>query len=202
MLTAHRDASTLAYFVSIVAVLTEEPIQQPSRTTVKTRDEEKVIICSNCESEVATHRCLHPGCPCNQANCGLCDRVFHKAVAKRSHVRVPLPASSACLKRSLSMLLHTPGAGSGAVDLISPIHGISTHAAQDDSTNEQKHKPLFSCSIIALILASIRAIMDDRRIRMVEIPGAMLSPIIASYIKFYTGFIECGGKYISFSLGS
>lgn len=191
IVTAHRDTSPLAFLVTSVAILTEQSSQQPNRS-----NEDKLIICGNCESEVATFKCLQPGCPCNQANCGLCDRVFHKAVAKRSHIRIPLPASSASIKRSLGVLLHMQSTGSGATDIIQPVRDkfIQDVNIEQQQPPHQRKLPLFSCPIIALLLASIRAIIDDRRIRMLEIPGAMLSPIISSYIKFYSEFIEYGGK--------
>ena len=189
IVTAQRDASPLAFFITILTILTDRAQPEASRD-----NEENLVICSNCESEIATLRCLQPGCPCNQANCGLCDRVFHKAVAKRSHVRVPLPASSTVLKRSLSVFLNNENVTNESIHIIKPIQDMPIEDLNAD--HQQQNNYPFSCSVIALLLASIRTMIDDRRIRMLDIPGAMLSPIISSFIKFYTEFIECGGMFI------
>ncbi len=208
IVTAQRDASPLAFLVTCIAILTEQCQQQQpsmchtssSNSSTHTQEEQnKVIICSNCESEIAIFKCLQPGCPCNQGYCGLCDRVFHKAVAKRSHIRIPLPATSISIKRSLNILLHNESTGDGAIDIIQPIKGsiyINTQQQQQPQPQPQIHRKtqFFACPLIALLLASIRGMIDDRRIRMLDIPGSMLSPIISSYMKFYTEFMECGGK--------
>lgn len=197
-------------------------------------DKEVFIICGNCETEPAELDCLHADCGVAGASCEKlckeCDRVFHKAVAKRSHIRIPLHCAPSrrrsSSRRSLLLLVSESVRTSLGLDLAqcserlrlqkealspSPVHShLQSQRHADEAltssfcdshelnsvnalkllhnvwSRTQECLVPYRAQMLSLVLSSVLALLDDRRIRNLHIPGALLGPLITSFRCFHS----------------
>jgi hypothetical protein len=133
VITSQRDASILSsyVFVTVAAVCLRDkhlvdslrdhckkqaraphhPREESSNTSI---DDNIPTVCHNCETDRAVYQCLHADCngagTCTNvcALCTECDRVLHKAVAKRSHIRIPLQPTDDLIRCVLLEGTKTP----------------------------------------------------------------------------------------------
>lgn len=101
--------------------------------------------------------CIEEKC-CNL--CQDCDKVFHKAASKRTHVRMPCSAVGPVdrpLMRSIVQLLPE--------ELRYIVYGMQEwHFSR--CYHEKSKSPVIVSEVVALLLGSIRGIIDDRRVRV------------------------------------
>lgn len=113
--------------------------------------------CGNCESEYAVFECCHYAC-CGEGFsllCRECDRVFHKAVSKRTHIRLPILSH-------VELTLHT--------SLLDLCDGKVRELLEDyDNTDVDTYSSFSNSSTIShllcIIMASLRYAIDDSRVR-------------------------------------
>lgn len=175
VITASRDCSPLSFLVSAAVRLVDVrcagaglPRSNISLASTELSD----AICHNCESEPACFKCLQVGCPCSAANCSLCDQVFHKAVAKRNHIRIPI------VRVSSFMLMMK--------DVTLLVREQLRICLDDISSVLVPHRGALGSVVLSLVLAAIRGMIDDRRTRRLYLPGVLLAPVLSSMVNTLT----------------
>lgn len=79
VITVNRDNSPLGFLIHVISVICKRhPKAANTCSSTSNSSNSPYVRCHNCESEPASFQCLNIGCPCNAANCTLCDQVFHK----------------------------------------------------------------------------------------------------------------------------
>ena len=107
-------------------------------------------------------------------------------------MRVPIPSSSLSLRRSITKLLPE-GLAASLEEMPSPLSSFHTSDGIGAGSGELIERfPLLICPVIALLLTAVRALLDDRRGRREMIPGTFLSPLLSSFLKFYSDFGTLG----------
>jgi hypothetical protein len=128
--------------------------------------------CVNCEMETACHQCTDGSCISDEMSllCMDCDKVFHKSVLKRNHIRVPVIAAP------ISTLVETMGE-----DLRRVVEEArAPHPEQKDQDEEKAtsfetqlrgdddmphdHSE-FSTHSSCLLLSHLFALVNDRQVR-------------------------------------
>jgi hypothetical protein len=120
--------------------------------------------CANCETEVAAFECTDRGCICDDMFylCVECDKVFHKSVLKRNHIRLPVIELV-----SAGALLEAMGAA-----LRSAVENQNNdtelkHAAvsRDDILDDVlKEKRELLAHTSCLLLSHIASLVNDRQV--------------------------------------
>lgn len=125
--------------------------------------------CSNCEAEIAEYECTHQrskfslmkfisnSCSSEGLNklCRECDRVFHKAVTKRSHLRIPVVSHANTLTQLLSTL------DCELQEILVSSHLRHSAVIRWTCGLEQL------CNYLCLLLYHVRSLFDDRRVRSI-----------------------------------
>ena len=122
---------------------------------------------------------LHPNLYCymyscieeNCSNlCQDCDKVFHKAASKRTHIRMPCAAVGPVdrpLMRSIVKLL--PEELRYIVYGMQEWHFSSTSSNSGGIGSSKPSPSVMVNEVVALLFASIRGIIDDRRVRITHV---------------------------------
>jgi hypothetical protein len=116
--------------------------------------------CCNCETDHAVYRCLHADCANGstpvQNLCFECDHVLHKAVAKRSHVRIPF--------LQVEDVLEVAMAANPLLREVVPAIKCVTDSVR--------------YPFLAMLAASVCTLLDDRRARYLPAPGWLLESVL------------------------
>lgn len=203
VVTSYKDCSILAYLSHLVLSLTilfseNHGVAQlkckPQVDTKKTFDIPSKVEsdwysrCQNCDIEDATVECMHESCSklkCLKL-CRECDKVFHKAVAKRAHIRVPiaenmLPETFAKLAK-----LENPTVATAIRETERWLEHTSQNTQKsrgmsgsfDTDFVGSPSGSIFLDSVISILLANIRGLIDDRRSRSQTLPSDLLEPVL------------------------
>jgi hypothetical protein len=127
--------------------------------------------CANCETEAAVFECTDGSCICDEMFhlCVECDKVFHKSVLKRSHIRIPIMTEV-----SSDALLEEMGGEfkavvEGQMMCMCTGRGVSCFDREvwEDGTGGHERKE-FLAHASCLLLTHIRAIINDRQVGEID----------------------------------
>lgn len=175
VLNAEVNVEVLAFFTYILRenslfhhrCLSSHHSSSPN-TTTKTTTAQR---CANCETEAAVFECTDGSCIRDEmfALCVECDKVFHKSVLKRSHIRIPvmeiLPDSEIMMGGDLRAVIEEQ---LSVADNISHGGAVSSSArevwegAGEEGLSEKKE---FLGHASCLLLGHVKSIINDRQVR-------------------------------------
>ena len=156
VISSLRDVSCLAFLTSLVYVLMRNKNTLPVFYNFSP-------YCQNCENNPAHYECIHPACVMESCFClcSNCDAVFHKAIMRRSHYRMPI------------------NTGGGLVSLFpfmdSKLNDIIRSGLSSSRLPREPIQPLVS---LCILLGALRGLLDDRRAREQYIPSELLEPLL------------------------
>lgn len=126
--------------------------------------------CANCETEASVFECTDGSCICDEMFhlCVECDKVFHKSVLKRSHIRIPIVAGKGGF--STSALLESMGDDFRVV--VEEQKKVSAGGKPTFDRGSRKlwcgadDEPLQEASAHSscLLLSHVRSIVNDRQV--------------------------------------
>lgn len=203
VVTSYKDCSILAYLTHLTLSLTvlfsenhgivqlKYKPQIDMKKTFETPgkvESDWYSRCQNCDTEDATVECVHESCSklkCLKL-CRECDKVFHKAIAKRAHIRLPIAENM--LSESFSKLAKLENSS------VSTAVRETERWLEHTSQNAQKPRgmggsfdsdfvgspggSIFLDSVISILLGSIRGLIDDRRARSQALPPDLIEPML------------------------
>ena len=213
VITSHRDPSILtllAHLSLTLAVLssdnhidiasrkaipsTHANMRKSFDTAASSSSLQSYIKCQNCDSEQATVECIHAMC-CTVHEpvirmCRECDRVFHKAVAKRMHIRLPIyDTIFADAYKSLKQpdLLSQSFVSSSFLECDKAMDGFS---GVDMRSSMAVAGKVGGCVLLddtmSLLLGTFKALVDDRKARKQSICPNLFDPILLSLRVYCT----------------
>ena len=196
VLNAEVDVEVLAFLTCILrenalfhhrclsSLLSSSPTSHGSASATVTAPVQR---CTNCETEAAVFECTDGSCIRDEmfALCVECDKVFHKSVLKRSHIRIPVLSVTSHTAPLLFEAMASEGGGLRAVveeQLSATENSRSSHTAfssarelwegpgeeteGERAATGERHalKKELLAQASCLLLSHIKAILNDRQV--------------------------------------
>jgi len=158
--TSNRDNDITELLCQIILYISYSSQYQCSQ--ISTVDNQR---CSNCEMENAMFECIHDTCIKDRCAglCFECDKVFHKASAKRSHIRLPSMKGrlNACMEKFRHPIRH--------VCFLPEL--LATNLQQRNSQE----------SLLLIFISGLCGLLDDRASRNQDVIPFILESILLAF---------------------